>query len=201
MKRKAEMGIGTLIIFIAMILVAAIAASVLLQTASTLQNKALDTGKKTEGAVGTSIEPIIMAGEDGQDGGLNDFFVKVKLNAASDPIKLGDLLVGMYMANASADLEYKGGTYGTNCSNGPNGYNTAADGTGNFTVRYLINGTNNKLHYLSRGDVIEICFESPTTVTEDTEFTLNLVPKVGSLTQVKATTPDVMTDKRVVVYP
>ena len=201
MNKKAEMGIGTLIIFIAMILVAAIAAGVLLQTASTLQNKALDTGKKTEGAVGTSISPIMMAGEDGQDGTLENFYIKVKLNAGSDSIKLADLLVGMYLDNSSADLEYKGGTYGTNCSYGVNGFYTASDGTGNYTVKYLINGTNNKLHYLSRGDVIEICFRSPTTLNEDTEFTVNLVPKIGTLTQIKATTPDVITDKRVTLYP
>jgi flagellin FlaB len=199
--KKAEMGIGTLIIFISMIIVASIAAGVLLQTASTLQNKALDTGKKTEGAIGTSVNPIMMAGEDGQDGTLENFYIKAKLNPGSDPIKLADLLVGMYLSDSSADLEYKGGTYGTNCSYGPNGFYTKADGSGNYTVRYLINGTNNKLHYLSRGDVIEICFRSPVSVSEDTEFTVNLVPKIGTLTQIKATTPDVITDKRVVVFP
>ena len=51
--KKGDIGIGTLIIFISMILVAAIAAGVLIQTATSLQNTALLTGERSRSQVST----------------------------------------------------------------------------------------------------------------------------------------------------
>jgi flagellin FlaB len=80
MNRKAEMGIGTLIIFIAMILVAAIAAGVLIQTATSLQNKALLAGTRTKGQVSTAIQFLLVYAEDGSSPTktVSDFFFKAK---------------------------------------------------------------------------------------------------------------------------
>ena len=95
MTKKAEMAIGTLIIFIAMVLVAAIAAGVVIQTATALQNKALLTGERARSQIGTNIQTILVYGEDGTDKWLESFFVKIKLSPGSDPLKFGDMLLAI----------------------------------------------------------------------------------------------------------
>jgi len=54
-ERKGEMGIGTMILFIAMVLVAAIAAALLITTASQLNQRAQETGSIAEQEVSTGM--------------------------------------------------------------------------------------------------------------------------------------------------
>ncbi len=197
--KKAEMGIGTLIIFIAMILVAAIAAGVLLQTASSLQNKALLTGEKSKGQVSTTISPILLFAEDGTTQTLSDFYLKAKLAPGSDPIKLSELLLSFDLQNKSADLSYTSGSCTENSTSGF--YTDSSTGKGNFTVTYLIKSSGQVDGYMQRGDIVEFCFASPRAVHEDENIDIKLIPKVGTPTTISAATPDVITQQRVVVYP
>lgn len=59
---RAEVGIGTLIVFIALVLVAAIAASVIIQTAETLQQRAYAVGKQTIRDVSSGMRVIDVTG-------------------------------------------------------------------------------------------------------------------------------------------
>ena len=90
MNKKAEMGMGTLIIFIAMVLVAAVAAAVLISTTGSLQNKALATGKDTQKEIGTSLNVLQLYAEDGSDQDIEEFTEVVKLNAGSEAIRCSE---------------------------------------------------------------------------------------------------------------
>jgi flagellin FlaB len=192
--KKAEMGMGTLIIFIAMILVAAVAASVLIATTSKLQNKALDTGKMTTNEVGTSLSAVEVYGENGTEGNDIDYFYEtIKLAAGSEPIRFADLLMTMSLSSTSRDYTYDGTV---NCDGAWAGLSQTKYG-----VKYQIQGSSYSNSYLNKGDVVKLCWQAPISVNESSDLKITLIPKVGSNLVVETTTPDLMVDRRITVYP
>lgn len=188
--KKGDMGIGTLILFIAMILVAAIAAGVLIQTATNLQSKALETGSRSTRQISTAITTILLYGEDGTDGVVNNIFQNVRIIPGSEVVKINDTLLSVDLANVSTDLVYDS----TESCN-----STVA--SGKFALSYLKNGSENVRGYISVGDVVQLCYALPRGVSEDETIRVSMIPKIGSVMTIRVNTPPAMTTKRIFLYP
>ncbi len=193
--KRAETGIGTLIVFIAMILVAAIAASVLIQTATSLQNKALLTGSRTKDQVTTGISVLMVYAEDGSTANsVESFFVKVKLSPGSDAIRLGETLVEIGLSDLASDLSYNSSG---NCGDLVNSFDNSTE----FAVDYLVSGANNKVGYIKSGDIIKICMVAPRAVSVDEDLLIGISPKLGTPVVVETATPEVINTKRAYIFP
>jgi len=203
MKRnKGMMGIGTLIIFIAVILVAAVAAAVLVSTSSSLQQRSLLTGSQAEEGVATGLEAVSVMATDGSQGAdLEHFEVLVRLQAGSDALNLNNTVVIMDTASNSLSLSYNGSADTSDSGN--------AVGTQHYNVYYVKKGPDYKSNYVSRGDIVKLkfncydCSSSATTggIAENKRVRIKIIPRVGTATLIEFTTPDVITDNRVSLWP
>ncbi|MFT4249841.1 MAG: archaellin/type IV pilin N-terminal domain-containing protein [Candidatus Woesearchaeota archaeon] len=188
--KKAEMGVGTLIIFIALLLVAAVAAGVLIQTAGSLQQQALTTGKATQSEISTNARVIEVSATNGSTQTISNFSMQMRLSPGSDPLKLEEVILTLNTDDETLTLQYSGNeTYQTTGS------------AGTYGVRYLINGSNHVAGVLQRGDVIQVDFSSPSPIGRSQAVRLNFIPKVGTPTLVKFATPDLISTERVYLYP
>ena len=90
LEEEGEMGVGTLLIFIAMILVAAVAAGVLVQTAYKLQQQAEATGDEALQDVATGFKVLAIWGTTNAAGQIDQVYMKIALTAGSPGINLAD---------------------------------------------------------------------------------------------------------------
>ena len=214
MNSRGEMGVGTLIIFIALLLVAAVAAGVLIQTAGSLQQKALSTGTQATGQISTNAVVVEVSAVDGTSSLLN-FSSVMKLAPGSDSIEMDSVTLTLGTKNTTTTLTYQGPINTTrycqiaNSSGFVYNYTDAGScastnstlGTGNFTIEYLQQGANYQSGVLVRGDVMRIYYVSPRTITAGEDLRVNFIPKVGTPTLTTFTVPDVLSTQRVYLYP
>ncbi|MFD1644121.1 archaellin/type IV pilin N-terminal domain-containing protein [Haloarchaeobius litoreus] len=110
---RGQVGIGTLIIFIAMVLVAAVAAGVLINTAGLLESTASDTGQDSQSQVSNQIDVVTAVGFNDGSGDVTQLNFTVKKSAGSDQIDLQDATVEFLSNDASTTLQYGANTSAT----------------------------------------------------------------------------------------
>ncbi|WP_380675628.1 archaellin/type IV pilin N-terminal domain-containing protein [Salinigranum sp. GCM10025319] len=92
---RGQVGIGTLIVFIAMVLVAAIAAGVLVNTAGFLQENAEQTGQQAQSQVSDRLDVLTAYATDdlNDDGTYDNVTLIVKRSAGADNINVSETTV------------------------------------------------------------------------------------------------------------
>lgn len=109
----ADMGIGAMIVFIAMVLVAGIAASVLVQTANKLEIQAMTTGDQTINEVSTGLHVSDITGHKA-GAVLNYVYITVEPRAGTSDIDLAKTYIEVSNSAKKCVLTYSAANFHLN---------------------------------------------------------------------------------------
>ncbi|ADG13763.1 flagellin [Methanocaldococcus infernus ME] len=108
--KKGAIGIGTLIIFIALVLVAAIAAAVIINTAANLQQKAARVGQESTKQVASGIQVVKVVGYAPNNNEITKLLIFVSPNIG-DEIDLSSTIVTLSNGEKKCSLVYDSAAY------------------------------------------------------------------------------------------
>jgi len=195
---KGMMGIGALIIFIAIILIAAVAALVLITTGGSLQQKALITGTQTEENIASGIEAINVVVSDASlvdpyhtPHAVGDFKIMTRLQSGSAGLNINNTILVVDTETRSFTLTY----------NRTIDSDDTSSQTGTYLIYYIQKGGGHEDGYINRGDVAKFIFHVFPEIGENQFVRLKMIPRVGSYTQIDFQTPDSMTQRSIMVWP
>jgi archaeal flagellin FlaB len=186
-----QVGIGTMIIFIATILTAAVAAGVVIDTSNSLQEKAQRTGSEATEQVSNNLLVTTVQGKvDSTGTKLDSLNISIVLAAGSKQVDLGQLLVRLSNGSVAKQLNYSqtgtGATFAAAALRDPDASFTAATPviTGGDLVNLNIDLT-------SAGANMVL---GPRKTVE-----MTLTPEVGSRVATELRTPPSLTANAVVL--
>ncbi|MCZ7383308.1 MAG: flagellin [Candidatus Methanoperedens sp.] len=161
----ADVGIGTLIIFIAMVLVAAVAAAVLIQTSGVLQQKAQQTGKEATAEVSSNLKIVSVIGNlNTTTDKIQNFTVAVELTAGGNDMDFGQVVIKYIGDTGTPDTMRNG---------------SIANKTVFVYSDERIIGTANGV--LSSGELGIVTIEPTTPLAVREKATIELIPETGTM--------------------
>jgi flagellin FlaB len=207
-KEMGAIGIGTMIIFIAMVLVAGIAASVLIQTSSRLESQAMTTGEETtaEVSTGLSVEQVSGYADTGAD--IKYLAIEVRPRSGSNEIDLAETLVELSNSSAQLILTYNSSVFTTKAAINGNlftdGFYTglAANQFGIIVCEDADGSCTSATPVVNRGDKVILTIDANDafgTLAERTDIWGSVIPEEGSFGIIAFRTPSSYTDNVIVL--
>jgi len=197
---RGQVGIGTLIVFIALVLVAAIAAGVLINTAGFLQSQAEATGEESTSQVADGLQ-IQTSTATVSSGEISRIELKVGLAAGSDPINVTESTIDWSGENNATtltidDIDVTSESPDSNAFVDTNG-NLELTSQGETATIVItsdtINGANNGDSLTSEAsDPVDPAPDLPMTETDTATVTITTAS--GAQTTTELTAPDILQD-------
>ncbi|WP_096394438.1 archaellin/type IV pilin N-terminal domain-containing protein [Halorubrum trapanicum] len=203
---RGQVGIGTLIVFIAMVLVAAIAAGVLINTAGFLQSQAEATGQESTDLVSeridvTSTVGIVKNNTDPQE--LSEIRVGVAGAAGSNQIDLSSATIQAVGPNGQANLIFtdsqvlgsnNGNLTGANVSDIPAGTFAVQDSNGEFVEESSAVLNDEDRFTIVFNPAIEPFGDGSNNFGQGEQSSLDIVSPSGATTSVDIRAPDLFNE-------
>ncbi len=174
---RGQVGIGTLIVFIAMVLVAAIAAGVLINTAGLLQSQAEATGQETSEQVSDRVQVVTVTGDAEEftiSGDESDRINQTNLTVLRSPgagdIDLENVIIEVFANGESDTLTFDEG-FDIEMINGAEG-NALADSSDRAILSFALADVNENAT-LATGDTLQL---QVTTASGATTFVEKRAP-------------------------
>jgi flagellin FlaB len=166
---RAEVGVGTLIVFIAMVLVAAVAAAVLINTTGTLQQRAQSTGKEATQEVSSNLKVLNVYGirNSSSTASLWDININVELAAGATSLDVSKLIIRFSDGTSTYNLAHAAAALGNNA---------AAASTYNAT---WVRGNGGSTFVMQSGDLVTFHFNNANLAPRAASY-VTLIPEVGS---------------------
>jgi flagellin FlaB len=193
----ASIGIGAIIIFIAMVLVAGIAASVIIQTSSTLELRAISTGQETKTEVSTGLAVISIEAYAASGSDISKLSIMIRPRAGSEEIDITHTFIELSNPDKKIILNYTTSFYSK-----PNGLsdifsanvfpddnyaygdsnNTDGNRFGLLVIEDYDDSISSTIPIMNQGDRVYLCINTTGVVngiSGDTEILGQVVPEQG----------------------
>jgi len=196
--KRGAMGIGTLIVFIAMVLVAAVAAAVLINTSGFLQQKAMATGKESTEQVASGLSTLQVIGIH-DSSTINYLAIYVSPNAGSAPIDLNQTKILITDGKKKAVLKYKGATAYNDLTTGGAitdtslaAWNLSSGEFGIIVLQDADGSCKNTTPVINKGDIVALTINASANgfnLVPRTTVTGSVIPEFGAPAVIEFTTP------------
>jgi len=204
---NADIGIGALIIFIAMIMVAGVTASVMIQTMNSLQQQAIKTSEDTLKDISSGLKVTHVSGYI-SNSTITQLALFVSTTAASDDIDLTYGILSLSDSTKKVILNYTSECFSSSVSNGLfgtlNASNLTSSRYGVLVIRDIDGSCNMSKPVLNDEDLVVLlvnttaCFSG---IGTRTDVSGELYPEHGIRGVIGFTTPSVLINTIVDLQP